>query len=303
MLMIRAFLFGERVHRGRLATRRIAVEAKRAPGTTKLEISSRSMAELDASGWTSQASDTLARACEYYGGRAAWHALRTIRLIPGQLSGLVPWLKGAGKTFPLPSVFEITPHARVARFVGYPDPERVGIFENGTVRIERVGDGAVVARSEAHRRTFDWRARMRRWEPLDALYFFGYALTHYHSLPFTLSEGRLIRVRTSGTLANRITVLDVELPSGLPTHCRRQQFYFDSLGQIVRHDYYAEIIGVWARGAHYWKRQARFSGFPISLERHVLARFGSIPLPITALHATFADAEVIFDRTLADGRN
>ena len=51
---------------------------------------------------------------------------------------------------------------------------------------------------------------------------------------------------------------------------------------------------VWARGAHFWKRQTRFNGFPISLERYVVARFGAIPspLPIPALHATFLDAEV-----------
>jgi len=261
------------------------------------------MANVEQSAWTPQASDTIERACEYYGGHSKWRALRTIRLVPGQLSGLVPRLKGVGKTFPLPTVFEISPHERIARFVGYPNREQVGIFENGAVRIERASDGTIVAQSEDHRRTFGWPARMRRWGPLDALYFFGYALTHYHSLPFTLSDSRLIRVRSSGAHSKQITVLDLELPPDVPTHCRRQQFDFDSLGQILRHDYHAEIIGLWARGAHYWNGQARFSGFPIALERHVVARFGSAPLPITALRATFADAEVVLDGTGVEGRN
>jgi hypothetical protein len=51
-------------------------------------------------------------------------------------------------------------------------------------------------------------------------------------------------------------------------------------------------VGFWARGAHFWKRQGSFRGFPIALDRQVFARLGSVPVPITALRATFADAEV-----------
>ena len=252
------------------------------------------------SGSTGQASDVLAQSCDYYGGLSAWRALRTVRLIPERLTGLVPWLKGVGKTFPLPTSFEINPHELRTRFVGYPTPEHVGIFENGAVRIERSSDAFVISRSDVHRRTFAWPSRARRWTPLDALYFFGYALSHYHSLPFTLAQGRVIRVSAFGIGADRITALDVELPADLHTHCRRQRFYFDTAGKILRHDYHAEIVGWWARGAHYWNRQERFDGFPVSLERYVVARLASLPCPLTALHATFADAEVIFDRTGVD---
>lgn len=35
--------------------------------------------------------------------------------------------------------------------------------------------------------------------------------------------------------------LDVELPANLYTHSRRQRFYFDPGGALVRHDYHAEI--------------------------------------------------------------
>jgi hypothetical protein len=248
------------------------------------------------SGWTQQATEVLARAQDYYGGVDTWRALRCIRLIPDRLSGLLPWLKGVGKTFPLPTLFEVTPHQSRTRLLGFPNPDQVGIFENGAVRIERLDDSSIVARSDAHRRTFAWPANARRWTPLDALYFFGYALAHYHSLPFSLSLGRLVRVTTSGTKQDPITVLDVELPANLHTHCRRQRFYFDRLGKLVRHDYHAEIVGFLARGAHYWNRQTEFDGFPVSLERHVVARLGSAATSVTALHATFAGAEVDFDR-------
>jgi hypothetical protein len=183
----------------------------------------------------------------------------------------------------------------IRRFVGYPDPEHAGVFENGSVRIERMADGFVVAKSENHRPSFTGTAKARRWRPLDALYFFGYALAHYHSLPFTLSQGRLIGVHTSGRGGSRSDVLDVELPAELHTHSRRQQFYFDRQGLLVRHDYQAEIVGFWERAAHYWNQQARFNGFPILARRHVFARAGAIPLPVTALHASFVDAQVEID--------
>jgi hypothetical protein len=249
------------------------------------------------SSWTPQATEVLAQAYDYYGGLDTWRALRCVRLIPKRLSGLLPWMKGVGKTFPLPTAFEIAPHEQRTRFVGYPDPEHVGIFDNGAVRIERSSDSSVVTRTENHRRTFAFPANARRWSPLDALYFFGYALTHYHSLPFSLPLGRLLRVSTSGTKLDRLTVLDVELPFDLHTHSRRQSFHFDRLGKLVRHDYHAEIVGFSARAAHYWNQQTRFQGFPVSLERHVVGRLGSTPIPVTALFATFADAEVELDRS------
>jgi hypothetical protein len=247
------------------------------------------------SSWSPHAMEVLTRACEYHGGLAKWRALRNIRLIPERLTGLLPWLKGVGKTFFLPSSFEISPHQRTTRFVGFPDPEHVGVFQNGAVRIERLSDASVVARSEDHRRSFDWPARARRWGPLDALYFFGYALAHYHSLPFSLLQSRLVRASAQGSAGNRVSVLELDLPDDLHTHCRRQRFYFDARGKILRHDYHAEVAGFLARGAHFWNRQARFAGFPIALERHVVARLASTPCPITALHATFADAEVTLD--------
>jgi hypothetical protein len=247
------------------------------------------------SSWTPQALDVLNRACEHYGGLGAWRALRSLRLFPERLSGFLPWVKGFGKTFPLPGAFEICPQEQLTRFVGFPDPEHVGIFHAGAVRIERLGDGFVVAQSADLRRTFDWLKRARRWAPLDALYFFGYALTHYHSLPFSLFQSRLLDSATSGSSTNRVDILDVELPADLHTHSRRQRFHFDSRGRILRHDYHAEIAGFWAHGAHFWNREARCNGFPVSLERHVVARLGSTPCPVTALLATFADAEVLLN--------
>jgi hypothetical protein len=247
-------------------------------------------------GWSSHALSVLERGCEHYGGLATWNALRAIRLIPHRLSGFVPWLKGNGRSFPLPSVIEIHPQTREARFLNYPDEEQVGIFQNGKLRLERRETGELVAESLNHRQTFSGLARYRRWSAMDALYFFGYALTHYHSLPFSLYAARLVRATVAHLGSDRLDVLDVELPADLPTHGRRQSFYFNQSGQLVRHDYHSEIVGFWARGAHYWNRQQRVNGVPIAMERHVVGRLGKVPCPLVALHATFVGAEVELDR-------
>jgi hypothetical protein len=245
---------------------------------------------LDSS-WTPAAVAIFERACEHYGGLDTWRALKRVRLIPERLSGLLPRVKGVGRTFTLPASFEIEPHERRALFMGYPDQEHVGVFENGAVTLQR-RDGSVVQSSADHRESFRGLAKNRRWSPLDALYFFGYALTHYHALPFTLIHGRLVSAKRVGSGRDALSVLDIELPADLPTHSRRQRFYFEEGGRLSRHDYLAEVVGYWARGAHFWNRQTVVRGFPIALERHVSARLGTVALPITALHATFRAAEV-----------
>lgn len=251
-------------------------------------------ADVSAS-WTPHGSGVLTRACDHYGGMKTWQALRCVRLFPGRLSGLVPSIKGFGTTFSLPSAFEIEPHARRTRFVGFPDRDHVGVFDNGAVHIERRDGADVQLMSSTHRQSFTGKAKLRRWGPLDALYFFGYSLAHYHSLPFTLLQARLLRTRVTRSQTGALDVLDVELPADLPTHCRRQSFYFDQAGQLTRHDYHAEILGVWARGAHFWKLQERVAGLPIAMERQVVLRLGTTTWPLNALHATFMDAEVELD--------
>jgi hypothetical protein len=242
--------------------------------------------------WTPQALAVAHQACAYYGGFEGFRSLRCVRLLPERISGLVPRMKGVGRTFAFTGAFEIAPHERRVRFLSFPDAAHVGVFENGAVRVERADDGTIVQFAAEHRASFGGLNKLRRWAALDALYFFGYALSHYHSLPFSLLQARLVRAGSVRWQRKTLSTLVVDLPCELPTHCQRQRFYFDEEGRLVRHDYHAEIVGFWARGAHFWRREIVRNGFPVSLERHVTARLGSVGVPMTALHATFLDAEV-----------
>ena len=220
------------------------------------------------------ASAFVERAIERHGGRARWDRLR-VTLAPLALTGLLPWMKGVGRTFGLPARAEIEPRRARAVFHDYPRAGETGVFEAGQVAL----GGAALA---AHRPSFRGARKWRRWSPLDALYFFGYALTHYHALPFTLPDAAL------RAWDPRRRVLTVAFPPAVHTHCAVQRFHFDESGLILRHDYVADIVGAWARGAHFWRDYVTVEGVPIATHRRVLARLGRTPVPMVALDARFA---------------
>ncbi|MFL5272573.1 MAG: hypothetical protein ACJ79R_11035 [Anaeromyxobacteraceae bacterium] len=236
------------------------------------------------SAWRGDARDLLERAIHRHGGWSRWKALAGVALFPSILRGLVPATKGLGRTFPLPPRIDVWPREAVAVFRHFPAAGERGVFSSGRVTSFDAG-GVATAVDDAHRRSFQGFRKYRRWSPLDALYFFGYALTHYLGLPFTLVDGEPLRLRSATAGGRRLRGVEVRLPPELHTHCRTQTFYFDGEGLLRRHDYVAEVLGAWARGAHLWERYVELSGLPVAQRRHVVARLGTRTVPAVALHA------------------
>jgi hypothetical protein len=241
----------------------------------------------EAPGWSGTALGLLEGAVRRHGGWEAWRALRGVVVQPKSLSGAVPWSKGYGRTFGLPPRAEIEPHAGRAVFLDYPTPGATGTFARGALTLVDAR-GAVVASAENARGAFRGPRKLRRWSAADALYFFGYALTHYHALPFTLGRGRPLGLRRARYAGRRLTGVEVELPVELHTHSRRQTFYFEEDGLLRRHDYVADIIGPWARGAHLWRDFVTVGGLEMATVRHVVLRLGRTTTPLVALHAELA---------------
>jgi hypothetical protein len=241
----------------------------------------------EGTGWAGEPRALLERAVRRHGGWDAWRALRTVIVQPKSLSGMLPWLKGYGRTFALPPRAEIDPHAGKALFHDYPARGASGVFERGSITLTDAS-GAVTASIADARGTFRGWRKLRRWSPSDALYFFGYALTHYHGLPFTLSRGKALGIRRVRYEGRVLMGIEVELPADLHTHSRRQTFYFEEDGLLRRHDYVADIAGAWARGAHFWTDFAPVTGLEMARVRHVVARVGRQATPFVALHAELA---------------
>ena len=223
-----------------------------------------------------QARTLIETAIARHGGER-WSMIQAIDLPVISLSGMLPWLKGNGRTFGLPRLIRLEPLRARAVFVDYPRPGEQGIYQAGRVAL---GDAEPVE----HRASFSGIPKWRRWSALDALYFFGYALTHYHALPWSLQEAEPLAVSRSGQ-SGAAHALTVRFPPTLHTHSAVQTIHFAIDGLIVRHDYVAEIISTLARGAHLWRDYVEVDGFPIATHRRVLARIGRQALPIIALDA------------------
>jgi hypothetical protein len=241
--------------------------------------------------WTGEPRRLLERALERHGGWAAWRRLGGLTLTLRSLTGLVPRRKGVNDTFPTPTRGEIWPHRGVVVLHDYPAPGRRGLFSAGQVQLLD-GDLILEGRVDPRASFSGWRKR-RRWTPSDALYFFGYALAYYHALPFSLVAARPLGVRRARSAGRALTGVAVELPTTLHTHCRRQTFFFDDEGLLRRHDYVADIVGAWARGAHRWDDFVDVGGIPVPRHRHVVARLGPLELPIVALDARFDDVALV----------
>jgi hypothetical protein len=219
----------------------------------------------------------LDRVLAAHGGRSEWESARevTARLRSG---GLALTTKRAGAAFrayearismDVPRVV-IAPYPGSARAGAAPEPGFRGVFEGDRVRIETEA-GEIVAAREDMRRRFPGVRRRLWWDPLDGLYFAGYALWNYFTTPLLLTRAGVEVEELAGRL--RVT-----FPPEVPTHSRRQVFHFDERALLVRLDYTAQVFGAWARAKHVCGIHRRFDGLVFPTRRRVTPR--GLPRPM-----------------------
>ncbi|QUR67509.1 hypothetical protein [Mycobacterium spongiae] len=198
-------------------------------------------------------STLLDEVLDAHGGLAQWRRADTIHARV-RTGGLLLRTRVPGNRL---ADYRITVHVRQARTVLDPFPRdgQRGVFENGQVRIES-HDGPVISSRANPRAAFFGRSGLRRnlrWDPLDSVYFAGYAMWNYLTTPYLLTrEG--VAVEEGQTWREGEETwrrLNVSFPWALDTHSPRQSFYFDGSGFLRRHDYAPEVVGRWARAAHY----------------------------------------------------
>jgi hypothetical protein len=226
--------------------------------------------------------DLLDKAIEAHGGLALWQSVGEVRAkLSGGGFGFAAKFQGralhravrggvaAGDDGEV-RVSTTTPRTILAP---YPGPGRRGVFEADLVRIESE-DGRVLAERRNPRAAFgDFRHNLW-WDPLDLLYFRGYALWNYLTAPFLLLRPGIEyqEVPPWDEKGERWRRLAVTFPPDLPTHSREQVFYFDAAGLLRRLDYTAEPFGSYAKSANYaWQHQT-FSGLVVPTRRDVLLR-------------------------------
>lgn len=156
-------------------------------------------------------------------------------------------------------------------FNEFPSPGLTGeLIGNDEVRISESG-GKIVARRLDPRSAFRGFRRLIYWDALDFIYFGGYAMWNYLVAPFLfLRDGFQFEVLEPPSDTPPLWVrLLVTFPDDVPTHCRRQVFYFDENRYLRRLDYTAEVVGHWAHAAHFCEHYRDFDGFKAPTRRRV----------------------------------
>lgn len=148
------------------------------------------------------------------------------------------------------------------------EDERVGHFTPDRVWITDAG-GAVVAERDDPRAAIRRASKLLRWDDLDFLYFSGYALWNYLTQPWLLTRVEL-RDRGRGRL-------DATFPPEIPTHSRKQSFWFSDDGLLRRHDYTASVVFPGAAATHRCFDHALVDGVVMPTRRRVTPRYAPGP--------------------------
>jgi hypothetical protein len=228
----------------------------------------------------------LDKVLESHGGLQRWREARTVHARV-RVGGLLIRTRVPGNRF---AGSQLTVHVQEPRTVFDPFPRdgQRGVFERGTARIES-HDGEVLSSRPDARAAFFGRSGLRRnlrWDPLDSVYFAGYAMWNYLTAPYLLTRDGVEVVEAAtwqegGEVWRR---LEASFPPDIDTHSPRQTFYVDAGGRLRRHDYVPEVIGRWARSAHYCAHHVQAGGLLFPTRRWVLL-IGpgnrSLPFPAT----------------------
>jgi hypothetical protein len=213
--------------------------------------------------------DLLEKILDAHGGLSNWRRVNTIdfRLT---LRGRALEVKGQpnGLRDALVKIDVRHPRTLIA---SYPTLGRRGVFDGNHVRIE-TGAGEQIVALEEPRKSFAGYQPQTPWSESQFLYFMGYALHNYMTMPFLLTEDgvqceELAAHEEHGEIWR---VLKASFPPSMHVHCHEQKFYFNDAGYLVRNDYSPEVSG--GSAAHYTFDHSKFDGFVFPTHRRVVFR-------------------------------
>ncbi len=233
----------------------------------------------------------IERSIERHGGMARYERIDHIVCDVTSMTGLAIKRRGLNNNFPMPKIVTLMPRQRKAVLHDFPVPGRSCIFDQGRVAEVAAGQEPVFECDNYRDKMMSVSRFRRPWTMLDAVYFFGYAMTHYASLPYSLRGIKVLglKVRDSGDWHAR---LDVEHPADAHTHCQREAIYFDKTGLLVRHDYATEVSSPIARAANFLLDYRSFDDYLITERRKVFFRLGRMVTPLVVMDACIKVREV-----------
>jgi hypothetical protein len=186
------------------------------------------------------------------------------------ISGALWTLKGR----PPRTSGHVTVDLRLERVVFAPfgGPNQHAIFTPQRLSVE-TDQGIVLQERVNPRAAFAGHSRETPWDDLDQLYFSGYAMWTYLTVPFSLSWPgfELVELEPWHEANETWRRLSATFPPRLASHSTQQAFYFDPAGLLRRHDYQVEVAGHFP-AAHYVSDYQDVSGFLVATRRRVFPR-------------------------------
>ena len=222
-------------------------------------------------------SDVLEKIVAAHGGWAYWAALDRIE-IEMSVRGLLFTTK---RIPPLRQVrLSLNPHKPEVTMHDYPVAGQRVCFdgERGVQLLDAQGQ-LLQQRAQPRALFSHWRRYLYR-DALDFAYFCSYAMWNYLTMPYLLGGPGM--QLASQDLPGAGTKINARFPAGFPTHCKKQVFYFDAAGHLLRHDYTAEVVGSWATAAHLSDNYRQFGGLSLPTRKRVHPKL-LFNLPIKAL--------------------
>ncbi|MGF6770578.1 hypothetical protein P3T18_003057 [Paraburkholderia sp. GAS199] len=161
---------------------------------------------------------------------------------------------------------------RQSVLIGGRAPDWHGDFRSNVVRLHGPA-GAVVEDLRDPRQSFGGHTPQTPWSASQAVYFCGYSLWTYLTIPFLytyrgFSTEELPRWTENGEIWRKLKVV---FPDSIATHCREQISYFGADGLLRRHDYNVDIAGGSPR-SDYPSDYVTIAGINVPMKRHVFSR-------------------------------
>ena len=120
------------------------------------------------------------------------------------------------------------------------------------------------------RTTFEGHDIMTPWTRTQLAYFSSYATWNYLTTPFifTLPGFHFLEMDNWNDNGEVWRRLEVIFPDDIPTHSKRQVFYFSEEGLLKRHDYWPEVLGN-NSATHIYSDYQEFQGIKIPTTHRV----------------------------------
>ena len=210
---------------------------------------------------------------EAHGGLERW---KQVRQISASFRAWGPSLKQrgpVGEAFAaLPMRVTVDTREQKTLFEPFVASGQKGIYQPHRTIIES-SEGGLVEALDNPRDTLRTVALGDPWSAPQVLYFVGYSLWMYFTLPYTfLADGvKCEEVEPWVEAGETWRALKVTYPTSYPSHSTEQIHYFDDKGMMRRQDYTVDVrqnLGA----AHYIHDHRTFDGFVFPTKRRIYSR-------------------------------